>query len=173
MGGAICICICVWCCGGGAAGFWSGSELSEPFALVLGGGDCAFRSSSGELAANGGFGGPAVPSDVWMLRLAAGRPDGGGCGGGGAFFDFDLKRNDMVHGVLSAGTCARSVAKGSVAVLCVRRMLVGCAGHIIQLHALARPSMPSSFYWVVSLCRRLSLRWSACTKDWGWAATTA
>lgn len=85
-------------CGGGLEG--PVRELREPLALpiapTLGGGDCAFRSSS--LGPNEGAAVDVVPSDVCMLRVAGGKPCAGGCcegGGGGAFFDLDLNKNDM------------------------------------------------------------------------------
>lgn len=50
---------------------------------------------------------PGVPSDVCMLRVAAGRPAGGDCCDGAftfAFLDFDLKRNDMAQSMLATST---------------------------------------------------------------------
>lgn len=80
-------------------------ELREPLAPAaepaltptFGGGDWAFRSSS--LGAMEGAPEDVVPSEVCRLRVALGRPCEGGCcdeeGGGGAFLDFDLNKNDM------------------------------------------------------------------------------
>lgn len=92
-------------CGGGLEG--PVSELREPLALpvpvapTLGGGDCAFRSSS--LGASDGAAEDVVPSDVCTLRVAGGKPCGGGCteggAGVGAFFDLDLNKNDMASDV--------------------------------------------------------------------------
>lgn len=93
---------------------------------MFGGGDCALRSS--KEPANEGFPDPdpVVPSDVCMLRIAAGRPDGGDCCDG-AFLDFDLKRNDMTQSMLATSTtstCSCTVAVAGKAVFCIGRLLV-------------------------------------------------
>lgn len=81
------------CWGGMGAGFVSVSELREPFAPALGGGDCAFLASG--CAVDGGLTALEAPSEVCILRFAEGRPCGGGWAG--AFLDdLLLKRNDMV-----------------------------------------------------------------------------
>lgn len=92
---------------------------------MFGGGDCAFLSSSDP--ATSGFTDPGpepvVPSEVCMLRLAAGKPDGGGCCDG-AFFDFDLKRNDMARPALAPIASLQAVGRDYVSGGCWSVFLV-------------------------------------------------
>jgi hypothetical protein len=90
-------------------------ELIEPFGfeVALGGGDCVGRSLGLSVTPFGGAVAVAVaaddgvPSDVWMLRLAGGRP-----AAGGALF-FDLNRNAIVGRFLSsAARFSRKAGRG-------------------------------------------------------------
>ena len=65
-------------------------ELMDPFGPALGGGDCVDLSVLSIDPPLGADVEPEVPSEVWMFRLAGGKPEAGGA------FRLLLNRKDIV-----------------------------------------------------------------------------